>query len=685
MKDSPGPELRRKFQSFLQERGITLEDARKLKLDLYTRERALRELPNLPVHFAGFRIPYFDFTGRVNGLYRFRYLETPGFAALTQKEWRYASPRRSKPDLYLPPFVDWAKWARDPSRPIVITEGEVKAAVATKAGIPTIGLGGVWNFKSAAQGASLLPGFVEIQWSERRVHIVYDSDAATNPDVVRAENALARELLRLGAFPYIVRLPALEKIKTGLDDYIVAKGSDALMQLLATAMQYEPAAELVALNEEVVYIKDPGVIVVHENNSHITPHAFVDHAYSNRIYHERHVKDDKIRLVEKPAPRAWLDWPHRAELERIVYRPGCERITAEHELNLWPGWGCEPKKGNTRPFHQLWKFLTRDDKKILTWILDWLAYPLQHPGQKMYTCLVVWGRVHGTGKSLAGYIMQEIYGKNFVEIGNKQLFARFNKWAAEKEFVMATEVSSKGHRDAGDTLKSIVTQEQVLVEPKYIDEFAVKDCNNYYFTSNHPDALFIEDTDRRFVVVEVVGDPLPQQFYREFSAWRKAGGASHVFYELLHRDLSNFDPYAPAPITRAKQEMIADSRSDIAHFVAQLRDPDFVIAAGDQLWDGSLFRTRELLRVYDPWERYRVTENGLARELRAAGFRQVAKGQQIARMKKGVRRVLGRLWAIRNCEEMLRKSPQALFDQYTRELVERGKNSVGTQLGTREE
>jgi hypothetical protein len=158
-----------------------------------------------------------------------------------------------------------------------------------------------------------------------------------------------------------------------------------------------------------------------------------------------------------------------------------------------------------------------------------------------------------------------------------------------------------------------------------------------------------------------------------------------VFYELLHRDLSNFDPYAPAPVTRAKQEMIADSRSDIAHFVAQLRDPDFVIKAGDQVWEGSLFRTRELLRVYDPFERYRVTENGLARELRAAGFRQVAKGQQIARMKKGVRRVLGRLWAIRNCEEMLRKSPQALFDQYTRELDERGKNGVETQLGTREE
>lgn len=189
-------------------------------------------------------------------------------------------------------------------------------------------------------------------------------------------------------------------MKTGLDDYIVAKGPGALKQLLTTAIEYAPAAELFALNEEVAYIKDTGVIIRHENNSCIKPHAFVEHSFSNRIYHQQQIKAGSIRLVEKSAARAWLNWPHRAELERIVYRPGCGRITPEQELNLWPGWRCEPKKGDTRPFHELLKFLTRDEPRILPWILDWLAYPLQHPGTKLYTCFVLWGRVHGTGKSL---------------------------------------------------------------------------------------------------------------------------------------------------------------------------------------------------------------------------------------------------------------------------------------------
>jgi hypothetical protein len=683
-------ELEERFRSYLGERGLTPEDARHLKLKLYTKERAARELPGLPVYYDGFRIPYFDASGAPTGAWCYRYLlRATGFAALTGKRWRYASPKGSELDLYLPPFCDWAALVRDPAKPLIITEGPIKAAVATKAGHPTIGLAGVSCYRSARRGLFLLPAFDSIALPERTVYIAYDSDAATNLDAVREENRLAKLLLDLGAFPYIVRLPALEKDKkTGLDDYLVARGPEALKQLLKKAVEFDPAKELFALNEEVVYIKDLGVIVRHENNSCIKPHAFVEHAYSDRIYHEQRISaKGRVTLVEKKAPRAWLDWPHRAVLERIVYRPGCERVTPEHELNLWPGWGRESKKGNTRPFHQLWKFLTRDEKEILPWILDWLAYPLQRPGTKLYTCLSLWGRVHGTGKSLAGYIMKDIYGENFREIGNKQLFARFNKWAAEKQFIMGTEINSKGHRDAGDILKSIITQEQVLVEPKYIDEYAVRDCNNYYFTSNHPDALFIEDTDRRFVVVEVVGDPLPQSFYQELSEWRAAGGASHVFYELLRRDLSNFDPHAPAPPTRAKREMIADSRSDIAHFVAQLRDPDFVIIIAGQICAGSLFKTKELLHAYDPLESHRVTENGLARELRAAGFRLVARGQQIAREKKGVRQVLGRLWAIRNAEEMLRKSPQALFDQYTRELDQRGKNDAEAPAtpGSREE
>jgi putative DNA primase/helicase len=93
---------------------------------------------------------------------------------------------------------------------LLITEGELKAACSAKNGLPCIGLGGVWMFKAAAQGKSFLDQLEQIVWKDRPVFIVYDSDAATNPDVMKAENALARALLDRGARVFICRIPALE-------------------------------------------------------------------------------------------------------------------------------------------------------------------------------------------------------------------------------------------------------------------------------------------------------------------------------------------------------------------------------------------------------------------------------------------------------------------------------------------
>ena len=143
----------------------------------------------------------------------------------------------------------------------MITEGEFKAACGTKNGIPTIGLGGVWCFKSTEQGITLLPQFSEFQWKERTVNICYDSDAANNTQVAHAENALASELLRLGAHPFICRIPQSVETskKVGLDDYIAAFGVDAFKsEIVGQASEWEPSRELFRLNEEVVYVEDPG-------------------------------------------------------------------------------------------------------------------------------------------------------------------------------------------------------------------------------------------------------------------------------------------------------------------------------------------------------------------------------------------------------------------------------------------
>ena len=107
-------------------------------------------------------IPYFDISGSKTSFWRLRYLKQPdlkGFARLTKhKPLKYVQPTRSLNELYLPPVLNWEEVAKDPLTPILITEGEFKAACASiNTEYPCLGLGGVWSWKSD-EVASLVAG-----------------------------------------------------------------------------------------------------------------------------------------------------------------------------------------------------------------------------------------------------------------------------------------------------------------------------------------------------------------------------------------------------------------------------------------------------------------------------------------------------------------------------------------------
>lgn len=76
--------------------------------------------------------------------------------------------------------------------------------------------------------------------------------------------------------------------------------------------------------------------------------------------------------------------------------------------------------------------------------------------------------------------------------------------------------------------------------------------------------------------------------------------------------------------------MIQLGKSDIGLWVSELRrNPDNVLRVGDVVLDGDLWTISELLSLYDPEGSTRVTLNGMARELRRAGFATACRNKQI--------------------------------------------------------
>lgn len=114
--------------------------------------------------------------------------------------------------------------------PLWITEGVKKADAAVSNGLCCISLQGVWNWCSKREGdteSRPLDDWNHIALKHRRVHICFDSDVMTNPNVREALRRLTSMLRANGATVIRIYLPCESGEKVGLDDYFAA-GGDAL-------------------------------------------------------------------------------------------------------------------------------------------------------------------------------------------------------------------------------------------------------------------------------------------------------------------------------------------------------------------------------------------------------------------------------------------------------------------------
>jgi hypothetical protein len=187
-------------------------------------------------------IPFRDRAGHMNSYVRLK-PDRPLKGKKDGKTRKYESPKGMGNHAYFPPATIAA--LEDPGKPVLMTEGEKKAAKADQEGLDCIGLVGVYGFQKKQPvgpdgrkigDRELIDDLQGIAWDGRLVVIVYDSDALEKPGVLWAESHLAEVLTRLGAVVKVVRLPGgPDGVKWGLDDYLVANSAAALRSLIAAA------------------------------------------------------------------------------------------------------------------------------------------------------------------------------------------------------------------------------------------------------------------------------------------------------------------------------------------------------------------------------------------------------------------------------------------------------------------
>ena len=239
------------------------------------------------------------------------------------------------------------------------------------------------------------------------------------------------------------------------------------------------------------------------------------------------------------------------------------------KCNLWGGWPTTPKQGSCSVMLELLEYLCSGEsnpRETFKWVLNWLAYPIQHPGAKMRTALIFHGP-QGAGKNLFFETVMQIYGEYGRIVDQSAIEDKFNDWASRKLFLIADEVVARAELyHVKNKLKGIVTGEWIRINPKNVAAHDERNHVNLVFLSNERQPLVLDKDDRRYAVIWTP-EKLPEGFYADVKAELDEGGIAALHYHLLNLDLGDFNEHTKPPMTQAKADLIEESADSIDVFV----------------------------------------------------------------------------------------------------------------------
>ena len=141
-----------------------------------------------------------------------------------------------EPETSNEPYCFWSWVKAHPEIPIILTEGEKKAACLLSLGFVAISLPGIWmgRVKNEKTGTDYLhPDLLPMVEAGRKFVILFDNDPkpSTKRQVNKAIERTGQVIEKAGATCEVALLP--EDSEKGVDDYVTANGGEAATDLIA--------------------------------------------------------------------------------------------------------------------------------------------------------------------------------------------------------------------------------------------------------------------------------------------------------------------------------------------------------------------------------------------------------------------------------------------------------------------
>lgn len=256
-----------------------------------------------------------------------------------------------------------------------------------------------------------------------------------------------------------------------------------------------------------------------------------------------------------------------ARVHNERYTPGRAEEIVENDgvawLNTWQPPTVRPVKGTAKPLLDHILYLCNGNKEQAGHITDWLAYMVQNPGAKINHALLIISK-QGRGKDTLAAALARVIGETNVKfISDDDVSEGRYDFMKRAQLVVVPETRTGDRKDLANKLKPLITQPLIRVNEKNVKPYDVVNTVNMMMFSNHEDAAHIEDADRRYFVVICRADAKDPAYYTDLYRYIEGDEIAGFAWFLKNRDLSNFNPKAPAPWTQDKETVREAARGGV--------------------------------------------------------------------------------------------------------------------------
>jgi hypothetical protein len=364
------------------------------------------------------------------------------------------------------------------------------------------------------------------------------------------------------------------------------------------------------------------------------------------------------RTVQKrvPVSSQWMIHQERKLAQGFIYKPGEQRVVKEAEGRQWINKFYMPQfpnpckvvvengveKMDSECIESLLGIFFRHMEFIIpeeverNWFYGWMAFNLQRPDERCKVTPLLIATDHGTGRGWIVQLMNLLLGswnctktKMSTLIGESSA-GQFQDFMNDSLLCCIEEVKETDKRyGVTDAMRDYLTENTLEINAKYGAKQTKQVYTNFFFNSNHVDALTLTAEDRRINVFKTIDGPKDRDYYDRLYRWLKpknqigeeknisakedsvsedtfydrAGinvstGVACLYHWLKGRDLADFN-WKRSMHNKSRQDLIENNQTEIeCHFLEMLKSPPYPVMTLDEIEK----HLTEQMELYSPIE-----------------------------------------------------------------------------------